>query len=83
MKTGGHRSVAEEAGIPRLKEALAILGIPEDAYPSGLDAFYLGNWLMDCSQYRGIGAILPKLPDVARFLSFPSQVIYNYEYAWS
>jgi len=51
MKPEGHKKVAEEAGIWRLKKALERYGISGDSYPSGLDAFYLGNWLADNSQF--------------------------------
>lgn len=62
MKTHGHRRVAAEAGIPRLREALKTFGIPDDAYPSELEAFYLGNWLTDCSQFKDPGGFISTKP---------------------
>jgi hypothetical protein len=61
MKPDGHKKVAEEAGIWRLKKALESYGISGNTYPSGLDAFYLGNWLADHSQFRDDAhGIIPK-----------------------
>lgn len=48
MNTHGHHRVADEAGLPRLKEAFADLGVRN----VNLTAFYFGNWLTDLSQLR-------------------------------
>lgn len=57
MNTHGHHRAADEAGLPRLKEAFADLGVQG----VNLTAFYFGNWLTDLSQLRD--------PDIARSLS--------------
>jgi len=76
MKTDGHRKVAAEAGIPRLKEALKAFGISEDSYPSGLDAFYLGNWLTDCSQFKDPHGFIHEKPEIlADFLKAVGDMI--------
>src|SRR5262245_52212377 len=46
MNTTGHRSVAEEAGLPLLKEAFRA----HTGKEPHLGAFYMGNWLTDVSQ---------------------------------
>lgn len=48
MNTHGHHRIADEAGLPRLRQAFADLGIDD----INLTAFYLGNWLTDLSQVR-------------------------------
>ncbi|MBL0007121.1 MAG: hypothetical protein IPP25_08020 [Saprospiraceae bacterium] len=58
MKPDGHSKVAEEAGIWRFKIALESPQMPQNTYPSGLDAFYLGNWLADLSQVKDPHGIL-------------------------
>jgi len=58
VKPDGHSKVAEEAGIWRFKIALESPQMPQNTYPSGLDAFYLGNWLADLSQVKDPHGIL-------------------------
>jgi hypothetical protein len=52
MKAKGHKRVKEELGIWRLQKALEGYGISENSCPSGLYAFYLGNWLTDYSLFE-------------------------------
>lgn len=63
MKPDGHKKVAEDAGIWRLKMALEQYGISRHIYPSGLDAFYLGNWLADHSQFKDPHGFIAKSID--------------------
>jgi hypothetical protein len=47
--------VADEAGLPRLRQAFADLGVQD----VNLTAFYMGNWLTDISQVRDPNAGCP------------------------
>ncbi|MEO7414117.1 MAG: hypothetical protein ABIZ81_12255 [Opitutaceae bacterium] len=59
MNTHGHHRVADEAGLPRLRQAFADLGVKD----VNLTAFYLGNWLTDLSQ------VLDPNPGLLSFLA--------------
>jgi hypothetical protein len=57
MNPQGHHRIADEAGLPRLRQAFADVGVRD----INLTAFYFGNWLTDLSQVRD--------PNIARLLS--------------
>ncbi|HRB28857.1 MAG TPA: hypothetical protein PK517_01630 [Nitrosomonas sp.] len=57
MNTHGHHRVADEAGLQRLRDAFADIGVQD----LNLTSFYFGNWLTDLSQVRD--------PDIATTLS--------------